>query len=82
MHLKQPNGSLGALGPLGPLGTFVVMKCVKRGHRLTYDPSQYIQTKQLKILEVELLDDHSIVDWCSLALSQGGTLDSVVRRFF
>ena len=38
--------------------------------------------EQLKILAAELLDARSIVDWCSLTLSQGGTLDSVVRRFF
>ena len=38
--------------------------------------------KQLNILGVELLDTRSIVDWCSLALSQGGTLDSMVQRFF
>jgi len=46
--------------------------CVKRA----------IVKEQLKILATELLDAHSIFDWCSLALSQGGTLDSVVRRFF
>ena len=38
--------------------------------------------EQLKISTTELLDARSIVDWCSLALSQGGTLDSVVHRFF
>ena len=38
--------------------------------------------EQLKISAVEPLDACSIVDWCSLALSQGGTLDSVVHRFF
>ena len=38
--------------------------------------------EQLNITGAELLDACSIVDWCSLALSQGGTLDSVVRRFF
>ena len=38
--------------------------------------------EQLKISKIELLDARSIVDWCSLALSQGGTLDLVVRRFF
>ena len=30
--------------------------------------------EQLKISEVELIDACSIVDWCSLALSQGGLL--------
>ena len=38
--------------------------------------------EQLKISAEELLDARSIVDLCSLALSQGGTLDSVVHRFF
>ena len=38
--------------------------------------------EQLNISAAELIDDRSIVDWCSLALSQGGTLDSMVRRFF
>ena len=38
--------------------------------------------EQLKILTKKLLDARSIVDWCSLALSQGGTLDSVVHRYF
>ena len=38
--------------------------------------------EKLKISTAKLLDARSIVDWCSLALSQGGTLDSVVRRFF
>ena len=30
--------------------------------------------EQLKILGAELLDDSSIVDWCSSTLSQGGIL--------
>ena len=34
----------------------------------------------LKISTTELLDACSIVDWCSLTLSQGGTLDSMVHR--
>ena len=38
--------------------------------------------EKLKILAVELLDAHSVVDWCSLSLSQGGTLDLVVHSFF
>ena len=38
--------------------------------------------EQLKISAAELLDARSIVDWCSLALSQGGTLVSMVGRFF
>ena len=38
--------------------------------------------EQLKILAAKLLDTHIIVNWYSLALSQGGTLDSVVHRFF
>ena len=38
--------------------------------------------EQLKISTTELLDARSIFDWCSLALSQGGTFDLVVRRFF
>ena len=38
--------------------------------------------EQLNISVAELLDARSIVDWCSLVLSQGGTLDSVVCRFF
>ena len=46
--------------------------CVKRA----------LVKEQLKISTTELLDARSIVDWCSLTLSQGGTLDSVVRRFF
>ena len=37
--------------------------------------------EQLNISGAKLLDAPSIVDWCSLALSQGGTLDLVVRRF-
>ena len=47
-------------------------ECVKRS----------LVKEQLNILGVELLNAHSIVDWCSLALSQGGTLDLVVCRFF
>ena len=46
--------------------------CVKRA----------LVKKQLKISTAELLDARSIFDWCSLALSQGGTLDSVVCRLF
>ena len=46
--------------------------CVKRA----------LVKEQLKISAAELLDARSIVDWCSLALSQGGSLDSVVRKFF
>ena len=46
--------------------------CVKRA----------LVKEQLKILRVELLDAHSIVDWCSLALSLWGTLDLVVHMFF
>ena len=46
--------------------------CVKRS----------LVKEQLKISVAELLGSCSIVDWCSLALSQGGTLDSVVPRFF
>ena len=46
--------------------------CVKRA----------LVKEQLKISEVELLDAYSTVHWCSLALSQGGTLDLVVHRFF
>ena len=38
--------------------------------------------EQLNILGAKSLDAHSIVDWYSLALSQGGTLDSVVRKLF
>ena len=38
--------------------------CVKRA----------LVKKQLKISAAELLDAHSIVDWCSLALSQEGLL--------
>ena len=38
--------------------------------------------EKLKILTTELLDARSIGHWCSLALSQGGTLDSMVCRFF
>ena len=38
--------------------------CVKRA----------LVKEQLKILTIELLDARSIVDWCSLALSQGGLL--------
>ena len=30
--------------------------------------------EQLNISVAELLDAHSIIDWCSLALSQGGLL--------
>ena len=37
--------------------------------------------EQLNISTTKLLDAHSIVDWCSLALSQGGTLDSMVHKF-
>ena len=36
--------------------------------------------EQLKISTTELLDACSIVDWCSLELSQGGDLDSMVHR--
>ena len=46
--------------------------CVKRA----------LVKEQLKISGAELLDACSIVDWCSSTLSQGGTLDSVVHRFF
>jgi hypothetical protein len=46
--------------------------CVKRA----------LVKEQLRISGAILLDAHSIVDWCTLALSQGGTLDSTVRRFF
>ena len=46
--------------------------CVKRA----------LVKEQLKISTTELLDARSIVEWCSLALSQGGTLNSVVHRFF
>lgn len=46
--------------------------CVKRA----------LVKEQLKVSVAELLNARSIVDWCSLALSLGGTLDSVVHRFF
>lgn len=46
--------------------------CVKRA----------LVKEKLNISGIELLDAHSIVDWCSLALSQWGTLDSIVHRFF
>ena len=38
--------------------------CVKRA----------LVKEQLKISEAELLDAHSIIDWCSSTLSQGGLL--------
>ena len=38
--------------------------------------------EKIKISATDLLDARSIVDWCSLTLSQGGTLDLVVHRFF
>ena len=38
--------------------------------------------KQVKISAVELLDACTIVDWFTSALSQGGTLDSIVYRLF
>lgn len=38
--------------------------------------------EELNILEVALLDSCSIVNWRSLALSQGGSLDSAVCMFF
>ena len=37
---------------------------------------------QLRISYAILLDACSIVDWCTLALSQGGTLDSTMPRLF
>ena len=46
--------------------------CVKRA----------LVKEQLKISREKFSDARSIVDWCSSALSQGGTLDSTVRRFF
>ena len=46
--------------------------CVKRA----------LVKEQLKILGAELLDACSIVDWCISTLSQGGTLDSAVHKFF
>ena len=46
--------------------------CVKRA----------LVKEQVKILGVDLLDAHSIVDWCISTSSQGGTLDSIVHRFF
>ena len=46
--------------------------CVKRA----------LVKEQLKISAAELLDACSIVDWCSLALSQWGNFYSVVCRFF
>lgn len=36
----------------------------------------------MRISGAILLDARSIVDWCTLALSQGGTQDSTVHRFF
>ena len=46
--------------------------CVKRS----------LVKEQLKISREDLLDAHSIIDWCSSTLSQGETLDLVVCRFF
>ena len=46
--------------------------CVKRS----------LVKERLKISGEKFSDARSIVDWCSSALSQGGTLDSTVRRFF
>ena len=46
-------------------------ECVKRA----------LVKEKLKISTTKLLDARSIVDWCSLTLSQTWTLDSVVCRF-
>ena len=36
----------------------------------------------MKISKVELLDAHSIVDWCSSTLSHEGNLDSIMHKLF
>ena len=33
-----------SLGVLGLLGTYVVMKCIERSHKITYEPYRPIQT--------------------------------------